>query len=62
MNARWKLPGVAALALSSCALVAQVQKGQTPPPIEFAKVWNDGPASFAELAGKVVILDFAATW
>jgi hypothetical protein len=43
------------------ALVAQ-QKGSTPPVIEFVKVWNDGPESFDELKGKVVILDFGATW
>lgn len=42
-------------------LTAQ-QKGAPPPPIEFVKVWNDGPESFDELEGKVVILDFGATW
>ena len=44
------------------ALSAQVQKGAAPPSFEFDKVWNDGPATFDELAGKVVILDFAQTW
>ncbi|MCB9884880.1 MAG: hypothetical protein H6838_05270 [Planctomycetes bacterium] len=41
---------------------AQVAKGATPPSFTFEKVWNDGPASFDDLAGKVVILDFAQTW
>ncbi|MFK7740149.1 MAG: hypothetical protein AB8H80_07480 [Planctomycetota bacterium] len=44
------------------SLSAQVQKGQSPPEIEFVKVWNDGPESFEDLAGRVVILDFGATW
>ena len=42
-------------------LLAQ-QKGSVPPDIEFVKVWNGGPKTFDELAGKVVILDFGATW
>lgn len=53
--------GSLALALVAAGAAAQ-QKGSTPPPIEFVKVWNDGPESFDELAGKVVILDFGATW
>ncbi|MFY9344006.1 MAG: hypothetical protein WAT39_16070 [Planctomycetota bacterium] len=44
------------------ALSAQIQKGQEPPPIPFKKVWNDGPASFDDFAGKVVILKFSETW
>lgn len=51
----------AALALATVA-PAQIQKGAVPPELTFAKVWNDGPQSFADLAGKVVILDFAQTW
>lgn len=49
------------MALFAAGAAAQ-QKGSTPPPIEFVKVWNDGPESFGELEGKVVILDFGATW
>ncbi len=41
---------------------AQLAKGTTAPAFEFAKVWNDGPASFDELAGKLVVLEFFATW
>ncbi|MCA8971543.1 MAG: hypothetical protein H6832_17005 [Planctomycetes bacterium] len=53
----------AAAALFACsALPGQLQKGATPPPFEFKKVWNDGPASFDDLQGKLVIFDFAATW
>jgi hypothetical protein len=52
---------MAALALAGGTLAAQ-QKGSAPPAIEFVKVWNDDPATFEELEGKLVILDFAATW
>ncbi len=38
---------------------AQVKKGDTAPAFSFGKVWNDGPKSFAEFAGKVVILEYA---
>ena len=50
------------MALVAAGGAAAQQKGSTPPPIEFVKVWNDGPESFDELEGKVVILDFGATW
>jgi thiol-disulfide isomerase/thioredoxin len=46
--------------LAADALGAQ-HKGCTPPPIEFVKVWNDGPKSFGELEGRVVILYFGTT-
>lgn len=52
----------AALALLAAALPSQVQKGATPPVLQFEKVWNDGPQSWDDLAGKVVILDFSQTW
>ena len=54
--------GALALALVAAGGAAAQQKGSPPPPIEFVKVWNDGPESFDELEGKVVILDFGATW
>ena len=53
---------VAVLALVAAALPAQVLKGTSPPALQFEKVWNDGPQSWDDLAGKVVILDFAQTW
>jgi hypothetical protein len=53
---------VAAFALLAAGVPAQVQKGATPPALKFDKVWNDGPQSWDDLAGKVVILDFARTW
>lgn len=53
---------VAAALFGAAAVPAQVPKGTAPPAFEFKKVWNDGPESFDELAGKVVILDFAETW
>jgi hypothetical protein len=49
-------------ALLAGAVSAQIQKGQLPPPIPFKKVWNDGPASFDDFAGKVVILKFSESW
>lgn len=49
-------------ALLTGALAAQVPKGQVPPPFAFKKVWNDGPASFDDFAGKVVILKFSESW
>lgn len=53
---------VGAALLFAGAAAAQVQKGAIAPAFEFEKVWNDGPQSFDDLAGKVVILDFAQTW
>ncbi|MBL8755321.1 MAG: hypothetical protein JNK15_18625 [Planctomycetes bacterium] len=41
---------------------AQIAKGSPAPAIPFQKVWNDGPASFDDFAGKVVILKFSETW
>ena len=57
---RW-IP-LAAAALAAGTVSAQVPKGTAAPAFEFKKVWNDGPESFDDLAGKVVILDFSATW
>lgn len=51
-----------AAALLAAAIPAQIQKGATPPAFEIEKAWNDGPTSFDDLFGKVVILDFAQTW
>lgn len=52
----------AAFALAAVGPLVAQEKGSAPPPIEFVKVWNDAPESFDELEGKVVILDFGATW
>jgi hypothetical protein len=59
-HTRWLV--AASLALLGGGVAAQVQKGGTPPPFDFVKVWNDGPQSFDQLLGKVVLLDFGATW
>ncbi len=58
---RW-FAAAALLAALPAALPAQLKVGTEPPAFAFDKVWNDGPKSFAEFAGKVVILDFARTW
>ena len=52
---------MAALLVGGGSLVAQ-QIGSAPPAFEFEKVWNDGPKSFDEFEGKVIILDFSETW
>lgn len=49
---------LAAVLLGGLA-TAQVRKGEKPPEFTFGKVWNDGPKSFAELAGKVVIVEYS---
>ncbi len=56
------IPLVLALGALAAHAPAQVAKGATAPSFAFEKVWNDGPAGFDDLAGKVVILDFAQTW
>jgi len=52
---------MAALLVGGGSLAAQ-HIGSVPPAFDFEKVWNDGPASFDEFEGKVVILDFSETW
>lgn len=53
---------VAAALFGAAAVTAQVPKGTAAPAFDFKAVLNDGPASFDDLAGKVVILDFGETW
>jgi hypothetical protein len=53
---------LAAGALLAGAVPAQFAKGATPKPFDFQKVWNDGPASFDDFGGRVVILKFTETW
>jgi hypothetical protein len=38
--------------------MAQIRKGSTLPEFAFIQGWNNAPKSYADLAGKVVILDF----
>lgn len=61
MNRRVPLAATAA-AIFAAAVPAQLQKGTTAPDIVFAKTWNEAPVSLAELKGKLVMLDFFATW
>ncbi len=49
-------------ALLFAGITAAQAKGAPASEFAFEKVWNDGPKSFDDLAGKVVILDFAQTW
>lgn len=41
---------------------AQIQKGAPAPAFPFQKVWNNGPESFDDFAGRVVVLKFSETW
>jgi hypothetical protein len=56
------LTGVAVVAFCLAPVSAQVAKGGSAPSFKIEKAWNDGPTSFEDLQGKVVILDFAQTW
>ena len=58
MNAHARTLALAAFALSSGVAMAQVRKGDTPPVFTFIQTRNNAPKTFADLAGKVVILDF----
>ena len=59
MNALARTLALAAIALSSGVAIAQIRKGDTLPEFTFIQCWNGAPKSFADLAGKVVILDFS---
>ena len=50
------------IAVSSGAAVAQIRRGDSLPAFQFIESWNGAPKTFAELAGKVVILDFTQSW
>lgn len=52
---------MAALLVGGGTAFAQ-QVGSAPPEFGFEKVWNNGPASFEEFEGKVVVLDFSESW
>lgn len=54
--------GIAALALACQTLPAQLAKGTTAPEFDIGKAWSQTPISFAELKGKVILLEFFATW
>jgi cytochrome c biogenesis protein CcmG/thiol:disulfide interchange protein DsbE len=47
-----------AVALLVALAPAQVKKGQPAPEFTFNRVWGDGVKGFADLAGKVVILEY----
>jgi len=62
MSIPMRSAAVAAAVLLAGVAPAQLAKGTVAPSFEFAKVWNDGPANFDEFAGKLVLLEFFATW
>ena len=53
---------VAAALFGAAAVQAQIPQGTAAPEFEFKTVLNDGPQSFEDLAGRVVVLDFGETW
>lgn len=53
---------LSAAGLLATAAPAQVDRGSAAPSFDFAAALNDAPPSFSALAGKVVLLDFFATW
>lgn len=48
--------------LLAVGATAQIQKGSLAPAFPFQKVWNNGPESFDDFAGRVVVLKFSETW
>ena len=48
--------------ISALPLAAQVPVGTQAPELEFKKGWNGAPPTLSELRGKLVLLDFFATW
>lgn len=61
MRSPFVLLSLAAVLCTPALLTAQ-SKGQAAPILEIEKAWNGAPESFEDLAGHVVILDFAQTW
>ena len=55
------LTGISLL-LVACTLPAQVGEGDRAPEFEIKDALNQAPASFQEFRGKVLMLDFFATW
>jgi peroxiredoxin len=49
------------VALAVSPLPAQWRRGAPVPPLTWVKTWNDAPATFGELAGKVVVVAFVHT-
>lgn len=55
------VPALAAAVLTGAAS-AQVAVGTPAPEFDFQASFNDAPASFAEFEGKLVLVEFFATW
>jgi hypothetical protein len=56
--------GVSMLVAAALAapVTGQLAKGTEAPEFQFDKVWNGGPDTFADLKGRVILLEFFATW
>ena len=53
---------VAAIVALAGSVPAQLGKGVDAPKFDFAKTWNGSSTSIAELKGKLILLEFFATW
>ena len=65
VSAMIRLPSrvlAAALVLGAVGGLTAQQPGSDAPEIEFVKTWNGAPASWDDLSGKLVLLDFGETW
>lgn len=64
MQSTSKLTTAAILAAAGFApaTVAQWEPGADAPAFEIRHGWNGAPRTFAEMRGKVVLLEFMATW
>lgn len=59
MSTRTRLAAFVAAALVGSLTPAQVKKGDPAPPFTIVQSWNGGPKTFAELAGKVLIVEIS---
>ncbi|MEO0481617.1 MAG: hypothetical protein AAF196_19270 [Planctomycetota bacterium] len=62
MNGKHLTALVAASALFTAPAMAQPAVGSEAPEFEVQGAYNDAPASFAEFRGKLVMIEFFATW
>lgn len=56
------LTGIGLVLLAAAPLSAQLGEGEKAPEFEIKEALNKAPARFQELRGKVLMLDFFATW
>lgn len=62
MTKRVSAASIAALAWTAALAPAQVPVGSQAPEFSVQNSFNDAPASFADFRGKLVMIEFFATW